>query len=181
MNTAKGVVGLIGFKNGSITYARTQKENGENAIFKILAIQKGFFALENKSPSKNNINIRPVEVLMRHLKANDETKKNNFPKSAQILSLFLMFFVVGCNKEEALTLPENESDIKLRIHGSNTIGAHLMPTMVNAWLENLGATDISIDTLTNQVEKIISGDVDGNSIKVEIFSYGSSTGFSDLA
>ncbi len=81
MNTAKGVVGLIGFKNGSITYARTQKENGENAIFKILAIQKGFFALENKSPSKNNINIRPVEVLMRHLKANDETKKNNFPKS----------------------------------------------------------------------------------------------------
>ncbi len=67
----------------------------------------------------------------------------------------------------------------LRIHGSNTLGADLIPEMTRGWLQDRGYSSV---TLEKQKEAAtlhgISGD--GMEIEVSIKSEGSSTGFKGL-
>jgi phosphate transport system substrate-binding protein len=69
----------------------------------------------------------------------------------------------------------------LRIHGSNTLGARLVPKMVHAWLENKGYHNISTKD-TQLDEQLISAEADNgaNKMVVEIHAHGSSTAFKDM-
>ncbi len=72
------------------------------------------------------------------------------------------------------------SEIILRLHGSNTIGAKLAPALGTAFLqEMLMARDIRVEsTTTNELRLVAS--LPGQTIAIEINSHGSSTGFLDL-
>ena len=68
---------------------------------------------------------------------------------------------------------------RLRIHGSNTLGARLVPALVHAWMESLGYEDIE------RLERGVSvtelrGMRDGEPLVVEIAKDGSATGMSAL-
>lgn len=91
------------------------------------------------------------------------------------------------------TTPSNENTkqqpvverpkIILRMHGTNTLGASLVPALTNAYLESIGAND-PVSMRTNQpVEKYIQGYLPATeeAVAVEIFTYGSSTAFKNLA
>lgn len=68
---------------------------------------------------------------------------------------------------------------RLRLHGSNTLGARLVPSLVHAWMESLGYEDIE------QVKRSVSiteirGMRDGEPLVVEIGKNGSATGMQAL-
>jgi phosphate transport system substrate-binding protein len=73
----------------------------------------------------------------------------------------------------------------VRLSGSNTIGAEIAPNLAEAWLADLGATDV--ETVQRQdddgaavPEKVVSGALDGKRVGVEIKAYGTATGVNAL-
>lgn len=67
----------------------------------------------------------------------------------------------------------------LRIHGSNTVGAKLMPTLVEAWLKSEGFA-IKNNAFTKDNERLINAVKAGRRLAVEIHAHGSSTGFKSI-
>jgi len=70
---------------------------------------------------------------------------------------------------------------ELRIHGSNTIGAELMPVLAESWLKNKGYNNVSRKELRLDELQLTGTNAAGDQLIVEIDSHGSSTAFADLA
>ncbi len=69
----------------------------------------------------------------------------------------------------------------LRLHGSNTIGANLVPALAKAFLEQEGATVVKPVPVAHDEINIEGQFDDGTARVIEIQAHGSSTGFKDLA
>ncbi|KLD80122.1 flagellar motor protein MotB [Xanthomonas hyacinthi] len=68
---------------------------------------------------------------------------------------------------------------RLRVHGSNSIGAQLMPALVESWLHSIGYRQIQrrrVDAATLEISALR----DDAPLVVEIGSAGSAAGFADL-
>jgi phosphate transport system substrate-binding protein len=72
--------------------------------------------------------------------------------------------------------------VVLRIHGSNTIGSKLVPSLTDEFLKQQGATGMRIVTGKNADESEVEATFPGESSpkRVEIFAHGSATAFADL-
>lgn len=69
----------------------------------------------------------------------------------------------------------------LRIHGSNTLGAALIPDLAKKYLEKMGARNISRIPGKNEVEAVVRGQMpDGRVLEIELQAHGSTTGFIDM-
>ncbi len=74
----------------------------------------------------------------------------------------------------------NERGFLFEIHGSNTIGAELAPTLLTQWLQNHEFTDIQRSTLAEN-EQILSATKPGfGSVSIFIAAHGSGTGFAQI-
>lgn len=93
-------------------------------------------------------------------------------KKTLILCLLTSLLLLSCKEKPVVKI--------MRIHGSNTIGAELMPAMVKNWLTDKGATEISVIDGVSPEEREVHALLNKQRISIEIHSYGSSTGFSDL-
>lgn len=71
------------------------------------------------------------------------------------------------------------ADQVLRVHGSNTVGATLMPALVTSWLEEKGYA-IRSNRFTAENERVINAEKGAELLSVEIHAHGSSTGFKSL-
>lgn len=69
---------------------------------------------------------------------------------------------------------------RLRLHGSNTIGAKLGPALVKEWLQANDYREIRVEQTAEQEQRIRAVAEDGKEIVVEIAAHGSSTGFRAL-
>ncbi len=69
---------------------------------------------------------------------------------------------------------------QLRIHGSNTIGAELMPVLAESWLKSKGYSNITRKELRADELQLTGSNAAGEQLIVEINSHGSTTAFSDL-
>jgi phosphate transport system substrate-binding protein len=71
----------------------------------------------------------------------------------------------------------------LRLAGSNTIGSSLAPALAEAFLKDLGATDVRILPGPNAEERIVQGVLPGESdpASIKISAHGSATAFTSLA
>lgn len=82
------------------------------------------------------------------------------------------------------TFKPTESGLQFTLHGSNTIGAHLGPALIEAFFRSKGLTQVT--TLpTGENEYRISGQLPGNgsnsvAFYADIAAHGSSTGFKSL-
>jgi len=71
-------------------------------------------------------------------------------------------------------------NVILRLHGSNTVGEKLAPTLLKGYLESLGAQNIQI-TATGDVEKAIHAYLPTQGwIDIDIQAHGSTTSFADM-
>ncbi|WP_396586811.1 substrate-binding domain-containing protein [Bermanella sp. R86510] len=79
-------------------------------------------------------------------------------------------------------LPRGQEHTLLRIHGSNTIGESLAPSLAAAYLKAKGAQNIQIQNLPVANERMITGDLpeQGKRVSIYIAAHGSSTGFKRL-
>lgn len=69
----------------------------------------------------------------------------------------------------------------LRIHGSNTLGAALVPDLAKKYLELIGANSIHIVREELEVESVVQGKLkSGKLVEIELKAHGSSTGFADM-
>lgn len=74
-------------------------------------------------------------------------------------------------------------EILLSLHGSNTVGAKAAPALAAAWLKRLGADSVRIEPGATPEERLVVGRFGRQPAlekSVEIWSYGSNTGFNDL-
>lgn len=81
---------------------------------------------------------------------------------------------------EKLTLPVENPEMVLRLHGSNTVGEHLAPALLEAFLADKGITEtkwIQGDAEVERQLQYIKGD---KAYAIELHAHGSSTAFKDL-
>lgn len=83
------------------------------------------------------------------------------------------------SSETKVAATKNVEDIIFRMHGSNTVGAKLAPELVKAYLKTQNAKNIQTE-VTAENESIISADLEGKRVGVEIKAHGSTTGFKSL-
>jgi len=75
---------------------------------------------------------------------------------------------------------EPTSNIAFRLHGSNTIGEKLAPALLEAFLKQQGAEQLSWKKGANSVERALHFLHDGENKFIELHAHGSSTAFADL-
>lgn len=68
-------------------------------------------------------------------------------------------------------------DIILRLHGSNTIGAKLAPSLAVGYLTKIGVTDVKVIPTDHDNEVNVVGEKDGKRVGIEIHAHGSATAF----
>jgi len=81
------------------------------------------------------------------------------------------------------SLSSNDSIVTLfTIHGSNTVGEKLAPALVEAYLKAKGISNIRVQPLETENEKVVKGDFvsEGKTVQVKIAAHGSSTGYKSL-
>lgn len=102
--------------------------------------------------------------------------------AASFLTALLMF-QGGCNRSQGNQDPAKvpARNILLRLHGSNTVGAKAVPDLAETWLRSLGALEIRHEPGPTLEERLVVGRIGGAEQAVEVWSYGSNTGFNDLA
>jgi len=72
--------------------------------------------------------------------------------------------------------------VELRLSGSNTIGSSLAPSMAEAFLKSLGATDVHMLPGKDPEERTVEGLLpDKSKFAIRISAHGSATAFTDLA
>ncbi len=69
---------------------------------------------------------------------------------------------------------------RLRLYGSNTVGAQLGPALVKGWLQQNGYQNIRAEVVAAQQQAITAVAPGGETLVVEIAAHGSSTGFKAL-
>ncbi|MEH6564003.1 MAG: substrate-binding domain-containing protein [Halopseudomonas sp.] len=69
----------------------------------------------------------------------------------------------------------------LEIHGSNTIGAHLAPTLMTAFLQQLSGSAVTAKGTGTANETVLSTQRDGKPLTVLVAAHGTSTGYTALA
>lgn len=107
--------------------------------------------------------------------------------AAVMRAVFLFFiglFSLSCWAEglEQFSLPAvQQQPLLFTIQGSNTIGAHLGPSLVSAYLAAKGASDITVIAADNDNEVWVQGSYQHIQVRVRIDAHGSGTGFKGLA
>ncbi|MFV8569894.1 substrate-binding domain-containing protein [Marinobacter sp. SBS5] len=81
----------------------------------------------------------------------------------------------------ALTLPSLAFAHDLEIHGSNTVGATLAPSLVEGYLEQLTDDKVYSQPTPRENEQILVANQQGEKLSVLVAAHGSSTGFRTLA
>lgn len=77
-------------------------------------------------------------------------------------------------------VPAVPAEVILRIHGSNTIGAKLLPALMTEFLKSQGAKGISPKTGADPEEVTLEADLGKGKKAIEIHAHGSSTAFEGL-
>ena len=79
-----------------------------------------------------------------------------------------------------LSLPSTERTVKLRLHGSNTVGERLAPALLEAYLRSQSVTKMQWLDDGISVERELQFIQDDQVYAMQLYAHGSSTGFSAL-
>ncbi|MBB5887070.1 flagellar motor protein MotB [Xanthomonas sp. LMG 8992] len=96
-----------------------------------------------------------------------------------MLRFILRLLLLGAATLCALPCASAQSAERLRVHGSNSLGARLMPALVESWLQSMGYRQLQrrrVDATTLEIAAVR----DGAPLVVEIAGTGSATGIADL-
>ncbi len=92
----------------------------------------------------------------------------------------LLLTAISVQASEILPLQNYEKDIILSVHGSNTLGARLVPSWAEQYLTALGLEGVQIRPTQVENEYHVSGSRNGRNYIIHIAAHGSSTGFRAL-
>ncbi|WP_370979363.1 substrate-binding domain-containing protein [Agaribacterium sp. ZY112] len=95
-------------------------------------------------------------------------------------TLVYLCFITVVNASETMPIEDYESNVLIRIHGSNTVGARLVPSWAKDYLAALGMDNIQQRELDTKNEYAVEGNFKGQNYAIHIAAHGSSTGFKSL-
>src|SRR5215471_168025 len=102
----------------------------------------------------------------------------------EFASLRVIAIAQGTPSNAVPTQPHEARQVALRLHGSNTIGKDLVPTLCEDFLKHEGATSVQRKPQTREdeidVEAVLPNDA-GGPVTFEIQAHGSKTAFVDMA
>ncbi len=75
---------------------------------------------------------------------------------------------------------KNKAILNFRLHGSNTIGEHLGPALLEAFVKKQGGSELVWHKTASPLEKQLTYTKEQKLYSIELHSHGSSTGFKDL-
>jgi len=114
-------------------------------------------------------------------------RAHKFPKAwgflvVVVLGLGFALYSWNSKPEMPKVQATEHPEVILTIHGSNTLGAALLPSLAEAFLKNLGAQKVMQQSGNSEVEKTLIAELPGKTqpVVIEIEAHGSSTGFSGL-
>lgn len=81
---------------------------------------------------------------------------------------------------QSLILPIKNAQVSLRLHGSNTIGEHLAPALIEAYLRGLGITEMLWLKGDSKGERQLQYIFNNKAYMVELYAHGSTTAFKNL-
>tara|TARA_R110001583_G_scaffold11613_9_gene52243 strand:- start:35676 stop:37562 length:1887 start_codon:yes stop_codon:yes gene_type:complete len=79
-----------------------------------------------------------------------------------------------------LILPIKNAQVSMRLHGSNTIGEHLAPALIEAYLRGLGITEMLWLKGDSKGDRQLQYIFNNKAFVVELYAHGSTTAFKDL-
>lgn len=82
--------------------------------------------------------------------------------------------------KKAIVLPSSERVIKLRLHGSNTVGEKLAPALLEAYLRSQSVTQMRWVEGDIATERELQYVQDGQVYAIQLYAHGSKTGFTAL-
>ena len=80
----------------------------------------------------------------------------------------------------SLTLPVENAQVSMRLHGSNTIGEHLAPALIEAYLRGIGITKMTWLKGHSKVDRRLQYIYNNQAFTIELQAHGSGTAFKDL-
>jgi len=80
-----------------------------------------------------------------------------------------------------IQLPVDNAKLTMRLHGSNTIGEHLAPALLTAYLKTLGVSEMRWIKGDSEVDRQLQYIHNNQAYEIELQAHGSSTAFKDLA
>lgn len=88
--------------------------------------------------------------------------------------------IVLLEQSDNIEAQKKTEEIRMRLHGSNTVGDSLAPLLIETYLKELGAIEVKTE-VKGEVEKTIEAlTSDNRLVTVEIHAHGSSTSFAGL-
>ena len=82
---------------------------------------------------------------------------------------------------KTIQLPVDNAMLTMRLHGSNTIGEHLAPALLTAYLKTMGVSEMRWLKGHSAVERQLQYTHNNQAYEIELQAHGSSTAFTDLA
>ncbi|MEJ6078211.1 phosphate ABC transporter substrate-binding/OmpA family protein [Vibrio sp. 1-Bac 57] len=82
---------------------------------------------------------------------------------------------------KTIQLPVDNAMLTMRLHGSNTIGEHLAPALLTAYLKTMGVSEMRWLKGHSAVERQLQYTHNNKAYEIELQAHGSSTAFTDLA
>jgi phosphate transport system substrate-binding protein len=98
-----------------------------------------------------------------------------------LATLFVLIFNTAHAQTEPKPIADYEKGNIIHIHGSNTLGAKLVPAWAEQYLRALGVSQVQRRSLTRENELEVHGRYQQREISIRIAAHGSSTGFRALA
>lgn len=113
--------------------------------------------------------------------------------SAIVFAIAVIMSLLSCKSENSVpevqkvavktrkTIDPKDAEKIVRIHGAHTGGSTFVPGIAKQWLHSKGATDISLVMGETTEDRYVVGHLNSKDVAVQVESYGSRTGFHDLA
>ncbi|WP_051369247.1 substrate-binding domain-containing protein [Psychromonas arctica] len=101
--------------------------------------------------------------------------------SPNILDSLLAEAAPAVHLAPTIQLPVDNAKLTMRLHGSNTIGEHLAPALLTAYLKTLGVSEMRWIKGDSEVDRQLQYIHNNQAYEIELQAHGSSTAFKDLA
>jgi len=98
-----------------------------------------------------------------------------------LLAAALVFIVAACTDKRETARPSPSARKVLRIYGSSTVGASLIPDLAKRYLTHISGSKITENITQNGAERTIAATKGDTLFSILIKTYGSNTGFEALA
>jgi len=149
------------------------------SIFLLIAIA-GFVSWQNGYLTFGNAVPVVAQVVLKEKVVPQVTVEERKLQPEQEVAVVTPAIIPAVIVKKKISLPSENRIMKLRLHGSNTVGENLAPALLEAFLRKQSVSQMQWVQGDMSVERELQYVQDDHVYAIELHAHGSSTGFEDL-